>query len=74
MDENHYLITETEDGEYQDAQGKRYSVIEGQFIYQPGKEVNEGCEVFETLDECLNAHGLTAMDNADDTADLTQSM
>lgn len=62
MDELHYLIYESEDGEYQDAQGNRFGVIEGQYIYQPDKEVNEGCEVFENLDECLKAHGLTPME------------
>ncbi|CAJ0596444.1 unnamed protein product [Cylicocyclus nassatus] len=45
-----------------DANGKRYDVIEGQFIYAPGKAENEDTEVHANLEACLTAHGLTAVE------------
>lgn len=57
-----YLIRECEEGRYQDKAGVKYDVIEGQFIFAPGKEVNEDCEEFENMEECLAAHELTDLD------------
>lgn len=54
----HYLKIQKDNGKYIDKNGVRYDVLRGTFIYQPHKAVNEGCQVFDSLEDALEAYGL----------------
>lgn len=57
-----YLKQEHEDGDYQDKDGKRFYLLSGCQIWQPDKEVNEGCDEFENDEEAITAYGLTKVE------------
>lgn len=57
-----FLKQETEDGEYVNVDGVKFSVFYGDCIFQPNKQMNEGCDTFESLEEALIAYGLTEVE------------
>lgn len=57
-----FLKQQNEDGEYVNAAGEKFTLLYGDCIFQPGKEMNEGCDTFETLEVALESYGLTKVE------------
>lgn len=57
-----FLKEQNNDGEYVNAAGEKFTLLYGDCIFRPGMEMNEGCDTFETLEEALEAYGLTEVE------------
>lgn len=61
-----FLKLENEKGEYVDKNGVRISLLYGDEIYRPNKEKNEGCDTYASLEEAVEAYGLSKFDEVEE--------